>query len=350
MFSLFGKCVPAKSPHACFSGLICAISLALMPAATHAEEVSDPAVEAEYQQLISDALSEYDRGSWEESAALFRRAHELRPSARTLRGLGLAAYEARRYPESIRFLTEALADPRKPLTPKQREEVEATLERARLFVGYLHVNVEPRDTALTINGQEAQPGPDGTVITDIGWVDLEAKSEGHETLNRRIRMNAGEHQDLTLRLPLPHAEGDTPRVTGRAAGDYLAGPPPPTLGERGEGESPYETWKWVSGGFALAALGTGAAFLVMQKVEAPDYEAECVRTTTPASSCERRQRLLGSTLWTGSIIGFAVGAGLTALSVSLFVLDARHGSPDRSRSAFGCKAHGDIGVACEYRF
>lgn len=346
MFSVFVKRARAKFPYARLSGLICALSLALSPTATFAEEVSDPAVEAEYQQLISDALSEYDRGSWEESAALFRRAHELRPSARTLRGLGLAVFEARRYPESIRFLTEALTDSRRPLTPKQREEVEATLERARLFVGYLRVTLDPADAKLTINGQDAQPSSDGTVITDIGWIDLEVKAEGRETLNRRVRMNAGDHEELTLKLRPLHSEEDAPRIASGATGDYVAGPAP-KRSDAPEADSPYATWKWVTGGVALAALGTGAAFLVVQKVEAPDYEAECVRTTTPASSCERRQKLLGSTLWTGSIVGLAVGAGLAALSVSLFVLDANHDSSDR---AISCKGQGDLGIACSYTF
>jgi hypothetical protein len=343
MFSLFRESLRAECPRALFSGLMCALWLVLSPAVAEAEEVSDPAIEAEYQQLITDALSEYERGSWEESAALFRRAHELRPTARTLRGLGLAAYEARRYPESIRFLTEALTDSRKPLTPKQRDEIEATLERARLFVGFLRVSVEPRDATLAINGQEAQPGPDGTVITDIGWVDVEAKAEGRETLNRRIRVNAGDHQELKLRLPPLRPEGEA-SFPSRTADSYAS------TTHADANDSPYGTWKWVSGGFALAALGTGAAFLVVQKAEAPDYETECVRTATPASSCERRQKLLGSTLWTGSIIGFAVGAGLAAVSATLFVLDAQHEAPDRDRSGFACGGAGDIGISCQYRF
>lgn len=162
-------------------------------------------------------------------------------------------------------------------------------------------------------------------------------------------MNAGDHQELQLRLAPLRPDGEM-RVAGRAAGDYVAGPAP-TRHDQPEADSPYETWKWVSGGFALAALGTGAAFLVVQKVEAPDYEAECVRTTTPASSCERRQKLLGGTLWTGSIVGFAVGAGLAALSVGLFVLDAQHGtSSDHARTTFGCTGQGELGVSCAYRF
>lgn len=346
MFSLFGECSRATSPRTRLGGLICALWLAISPSPGHAEEVSDPAIEAEYQQLISDALTEYERGSWEESAALFRRAHELRPSARTLRGLGLAAYEARRYPESIRFLTEALTDSRRPLTPKQRSEVEATLERARLFVGYLRVTAVPADSVITINGQEGQPSPDGTLITDIGWVDLEIKAEGYETLNRRIRVNAGDRQELKLRLSRLHGEGE---VTARADPAPLEATAPLRSDRLEPSESPFSTWKWVTSGFALAALWTGGALLVVQKVDAPGYQAECVNTTTPASSCERRQKLLGSTLWTGSIIGFAVGAGLAAVSAGLFVLDAQHGSPDRS-GALRCGGHGDIGVACRVQF
>src|SRR5262245_32778468 len=92
--------------------------------------------DAEYRSVVEEALAEFNRGNWEEAAALFERAHRLNPSARTLRGMGLTAYEARRYVDATRHLSEALTETRRPLTPAQREEVTQTLDRARRFIAH----------------------------------------------------------------------------------------------------------------------------------------------------------------------------------------------------------------------
>jgi hypothetical protein len=110
----------------------------------------------------------------------------------------------------------------------------------------------------------------------------------------------------------------------------------------------------VTSAAALAALGTGATMLIIQKAEAPSYAKDCANAPMmPDPDCPSREKLLGSTLWTGSIIGFSVGAGLTALSAVLFVLDAQHGNSNASseHATFaGCTGHGTIGVSCGLRF
>ena len=45
----------------------------------------------DYQAAVRQAVAELEAGHYPEALALFREAHELSPSARTLRGLGLAA-------------------------------------------------------------------------------------------------------------------------------------------------------------------------------------------------------------------------------------------------------------------
>jgi len=87
--------------------------------------------------------------------------------------------------------------------------------------------------------------------------------------------------------------------------------------------------------------------LIMQKVQAPDYDAECVKAALPKSDCADRQQLLGSTLWTGSIVGLSLGAGLAALSVALFVLDA--GETHETAPSVAC-APGPGAVACRWTF
>jgi outer membrane protein assembly factor BamD (BamD/ComL family) len=47
--------------------------------------------------LIGDAVAEYEAGHYQEARALFRQAHEKQPTARTLRGIGMASFELRDY-------------------------------------------------------------------------------------------------------------------------------------------------------------------------------------------------------------------------------------------------------------
>ncbi|HKU41958.1 MAG TPA: tetratricopeptide repeat protein, partial [Polyangiales bacterium] len=137
--------------------------------------------DAEYRSVIEEALAEFNRGNWEEAAALFERAHRLNPSARTLRGMGLTAYEARRYVDATRHLSEALTETRRPLTPQQREEVTQTLDRARRFIAHLRLRIGPASARVTINGREAEPDAKGDVATDPGLLDVEISADGYET-------------------------------------------------------------------------------------------------------------------------------------------------------------------------
>lgn len=326
----------------CFG--VCVSTAFALPA--RADQLTDAQRESEYQELINYALEEYERGSWEESAALFHRAHELVPSARTLRGLGLATYEARRYAESVRHLRAALTDTRRPLTDKQREEVEHTLERARLFVGHLTVDLSPADAQLLINGRMTEPEPEGSYMVDSGFVDVEASAPGHVTASKRLRIAGGEQQRVTLRLqpviPPPEAHVNrtmlpAPTTTAARSSEAVS-----------EG-SALTPWKWVAGAGAVLALGTGGTLLAMQKAQAPAYERDCNQAATIAPDCDERHTYLRSTLWNGSIIGLSLGGALAALTVTLFVLDADKGSKSDSQVSLICGG-GPIGVACRGQF
>ena len=57
--------------------------------------------------------------------------------------MGLAAYEGRRYVESLQHLRAALRDSRRPLTEVQRAEVERTIDCAERYVGRVEFVLEP---------------------------------------------------------------------------------------------------------------------------------------------------------------------------------------------------------------
>jgi len=77
-------------------------------------------------------------GRWQEARALFQQAHEEYPNARTLRGIGMAAFEMRDYVGAYRALMQALASEERPLTRRQRRATQALLEETRAFIGRFH--------------------------------------------------------------------------------------------------------------------------------------------------------------------------------------------------------------------
>src|SRR5450631_2923424 len=82
----------------------------------------------QYRAVIDDATAEYGAHHFAEARALFRRAHEMEPSARTWRGIGMSAFELRDYTKSLRALEASLVDSRLPLRGTERDEVQTTAE------------------------------------------------------------------------------------------------------------------------------------------------------------------------------------------------------------------------------
>lgn len=95
---------------------------AVTPVPAVATAPTDPPkdVQATYRGVVMHAVSEFDAGRSAEARALFLRAHELWPSARTLRTLGMTAFDLRMYPRALEELQGALDDARRPLPDDQR--------------------------------------------------------------------------------------------------------------------------------------------------------------------------------------------------------------------------------------
>ena len=157
--------------HDCWGRLALALSLLLAaPAAAQRKGAAGGGEQGkgspEYLRTVTEAIAEYRLGNWSEAEALFRRAHELNPNARTLRGMGLAAYENRTYVRAVTLLREALEDNRQALSSKQRTEVEQTIERASRFVARYEVSLDPDFATLQVAGNPATLDPSGEL-----WLD-----------------------------------------------------------------------------------------------------------------------------------------------------------------------------------
>ncbi|GAB4114048.1 MAG: hypothetical protein OHK0013_49110 [Sandaracinaceae bacterium] len=160
----------------------------------------DRASQMAYQRLITDAVGEFDAGRWEEARALFAQAHEIAPSARTLRGMGMCAFELRDYDEAVRLLSEALLDTRRPLTRRQRTEVEDLVRRARAFLGRFRIVTEPPGATIWIDDAPVAPDAEGVIALEVGMHVIEARLDGHAPLQRRLEVRGEEDETLTLAL------------------------------------------------------------------------------------------------------------------------------------------------------
>lgn len=306
--------------------------------------------DAEYRSVVEEALQEYNRGNWEEAAALFERAHRLNPSARTLRGMGLTAYEARRYVDAIRHLSDALGETRRPLTQAQREEVSATLDRARRFVAHLRLKVGPAEARVTINGRPAEPDGKGDVATDPGLLDVEITADGYESALRRVRLTAGGQEELAVQLSRTRSEAPSaPPVT--ASAPAAGAPPAATQPAPADDGNPIGVLKWVVGGLAVAGLVTGGVLLGYQKVKADEFKNTC--TVQPSEAvkphCVDLSEQVTGPLWTAPIIAFSVGGGLAAIATVLFVVDATDDS-STAHNRCGVGGPGELGVQCRVAF
>jgi len=162
--------------------------------------------------LLVEAVAEYDQGHYAEAQALFRRAHELAPSARTLRGLGMAAFELRQYVTALRALEAALVATERPLTAEQRTHVEDLLARTRVFVTTIVVHLSPTDSTLRIDGSPQDLGPDGEIVLNPGSHTFVFEHPGRQTRTLDMVLEAAAQREISVALEVPPApvhEADT---------------------------------------------------------------------------------------------------------------------------------------------
>src|SRR5690349_9095986 len=162
---------------------------------------------AENKRLLQDALTEFNAGRWDEAYALFKRLNAAAPNARTLRGMGLSAFEARRYATAVTDLSAALEDTRRPLSDEQRKEVQGALEQANRFVARFTLHLQPESAQVSVDGREPQREGPAVLLLDPGPHELLVTASGYKTANRTLDVEAGDRRELSVELEL---EGQAP--------------------------------------------------------------------------------------------------------------------------------------------
>ena len=241
-----------------------------------ARSASEPAGDEPqaYKAVIKQALQEFDAGNFAEARALFLRAHELAPSARTLRALGLTEFQLRHYVEADKLLEQALQDSRHALTREQRTEVEHMLERARAYVGRYRIQLTPAGATLAVDGQAAALDPGAPLLLDVGEHTLLVRAEGYADEERHLDVRGREDESLSIEL---HAKApEAPGATEYAA-DGGGARPAPAADTRSS-----NTAAWITVGVSGAVFVAGGVLLAIalsdvRRVEHPAQDTRIQR-------------------------------------------------------------------------
>jgi hypothetical protein len=214
---------------------------------------------AAYHDAIGRALQEFNLGHWTEAKVFFREAHARRPSARTLRGIGLASYESRNYVDAIDYLGQALVSSVQPLTADMRNAATKLIEQSRQFVMRAEIELSPNAAELFVDGKPVRLASDGSTLLDPGEHELSVVAAGYTTLQRRVNTEGGSSRQLHFVLK------PKPVVAARVASEvqphvvrlHEAAPEPePEPGSDSESLLP-----WLAIGASVAVVATGGVLL-----------------------------------------------------------------------------------------
>jgi hypothetical protein len=301
----------------------------------------------EYKQLVQQALHEYELGNFSEAKVFFSQAHTLLPTARTLRGLGMCAYELRNYVESIGYFEQALSSKQRPLTVPMNQEVSRLLSQARSFVTRLTLQLQPSNAQLRVDTRPVSPGADGSVLLDPGTHELSVEAPEYESSTHTIRTNGAEALSLSVALHRTHdARAEPSASAGAGAGAGMDGEAPsesstgsqlprlpngalagtPSQGSDSAAASQVGPWVLIGAGAAVAIAG-GVLLAV-----ALDYKHQVEQPTgvdgeAPRYSAVKSKDDLVFPLSFAGVAGLGVGLASVAGGVIWKVTTA--GNPER---------------------
>lgn len=256
------------------AALLC---LSVSALASAAQAQSEP---APYRDTVREALSEYHAKNFPEARVLFTEAHRLFPNARTLRGLGMTAFELRDYQESIQYLNEALSSQVKPLEGSLRAETERLLARAERFVGKLNLSVTPSGAEVLLDGTPVQHTEGKPLIMQVGDHSLEFRADGYASETRSLNVKGREVETWSVVLnknpppppPVAEAPDEVPAPAEVAArAEEPQGPRYFNLQDQQERPTKrpvYKSpWLWTGVGVAVVAIVVTSVVLATRDPE-----------------------------------------------------------------------------------
>jgi tetratricopeptide (TPR) repeat protein len=257
------------------------------------------------------------QGKDAEALAVFKEAHQARPTPRSLAQIALAESALGRFVEAERHLQEALAA-KDEWIAKNREVLEKALAGIGQKLGTLVIRT--RAAEVLVNNEKASAGE---IRSLPGSYEIEVRAADHEPARRIVTVTAGSRVEVVLdptplqkTTPPPPAPVPPP-VFAPQSPFVISTPPPPAVEPQ---SSSKRTWAWVSTAGAVLSLGAGAYGLGMYLDRSSDYRA-CGRNAPRSQECPGDLEALetGRAIAVG---GFAVGAISAGLATWFFMSSA----------------------------
>lgn len=205
---------------------------------------TSPDHEAAFEPTVERALQAYDAGRWDEARLLFEQAHSLEPSARTLRAIGMVAFNQADYVTALLSLEASLVDARKPLSPEQRSHAAQLIGVAEQRIGLFRLRLQPTNAVVSVDGEPPRRRLDGRLVLAPGHHQLAATAAGHRALSHRLEVTPGDRAALEFELE-PDPYSDACRVTARrsasSTGDVSTTTPGPKSRARSTRRSAWST-------------------------------------------------------------------------------------------------------------
>jgi hypothetical protein len=301
--------------------------------------------DAIFSKLVADAVTAFDAGRFRESRELLTRAHQLRPNARTLRGMGLAAFEEGRYSLAVLALDGALNETRQPMNAEQRAECEQLRAESDALTARYAVIGLPEGAELRIDGEEAVWDSAGYLLVDQGTHTLTLRHAG-ELRNWKLAARGGQRSEFALRSQgqnEPEAVEAPPPIAAQAELE------PARLRERPATGIP-NTVAYVA--LATAAVTGGLAIWQWSERES-EVDAwnsdDCLRSrrTRRANCGAHEDAYQRAEVW-----GWVAAGATVALSAGAVTLLLLNGASEEQqpRAALPVCLPGPVGFACRVAF
>jgi hypothetical protein len=312
------------------AGSLLALVLALgLGGRARADEPGEEKEAAPAAALIAEAIAEYEAARFEEARVLFRRAQDQSPSARTLRGIGMASFEVRDYVEAVRTLAAALREERHALTPEQRRHVDGLLARAEAFVGRFTLVLPQSDASVTVDDGPVRREADGTLLLQFGRHVIVTRCTACVSAPRQLEVLGGERRNLELGFPTPAAMPEPAATVERRDADEA-----PAGARLAPGH-------WMAGVAAVAAAGSVGSFAWWRS-----RASELDKCRVAGDLCHNPSTVAGE-----GDLALAATIGLGAVAVTTGIVAAllwpHAGPPPRHAVACAGTAHGG---SCALRF
>jgi hypothetical protein len=334
---------------------------------------------AAYSRVVTQALTAFDEGRYLAARELMGRAHQLSPSARTLRGMGLAAFQAKRYAIAGLDFERALAETRTPLTDEQREEVERLQVEVNALTARYRLTGQRPGAAIRIDAEPPLMDNGGFLVLDAGDHALSLVPAGGDERTMVVHAEGGTWADLNVsalrvsgvvRRPNPWADpqttsASTDRPTTQRAPQPAARPPLMAAADRPEPEPPVAGAPDSKAGLddglhtalVSAAIGGGliaTGFAVWQwrsresEVDAWN-SALCLSSgRSRRANCATHERAYkNAERWTWVAAGTAVL--LTGAAITLLLVAGVNDDAAERATTLRCGA-GPLAFGCEGRF